>query len=78
MITSYMVTCPHPDCRWFGSLLPRDNLDSWSGSKPSRAIIVFQCPACGREWQARVVGDDVVRLLTGEALPNTTQQANGT
>src|SRR5438552_2097013 len=60
MMTSYLVTCPHPDCRWFGSLLPRDSVDSWSGPKPGRGIVTFHCPECDNEWQARVVGDDVV------------------
>jgi hypothetical protein len=72
MMTSYMVTCPDPDCRWFGSLLPHADLDAWSGPKPTRAIISFQCPECGGEWQARVVGDDVVPLPLDEVLHKTT------
>jgi len=67
MMTSYMVHCPHPGCRWFGSLLPRNGLDAWTGPKPTRVIVVFQCPECGGEWRARIVGDDVVPLPLGEA-----------
>jgi hypothetical protein len=72
MMTTYMVTCPHPDCRWFGSLLPREGLDSWGGRAPSRAIVMFQCPECGGEWQARIAGDDVVPLPMEEVVRKVT------
>jgi hypothetical protein len=63
MLTSYRVTCPHVGCRWTGSLLPRTNQDAWRSSAPTVKVVVFECPQCHGEWQARVVGDDV------EALP---------
>ena len=59
MLTSYLVKCPHPDCHWFGSLLPRT---AWQGAAPVGGIVLFQCPQCQGEWSARVVGDDVVPL----------------
>jgi hypothetical protein len=62
MLTSYLVTCPHSSCRWFGSLLPRTGSDAWHGADPIRGVVVFQCPKCQGEWRARVVGDDVVPL----------------
>ena len=29
MLTDYMVTCPYPGCRWFGSLFPQGNREAW-------------------------------------------------
>ena len=68
MLTSYVVTCPHPGCDWFGSLLPQGNTDSWRGSSPSINTVVFQCPQCQGEWRARVVGEDVVPLPLEELV----------
>jgi hypothetical protein len=62
MLTSYWVTCPHSECRWFGSLLPQTDVESWQGAVLPRGVVVFRCPQCNWEWQARVVGDDVVPL----------------
>jgi hypothetical protein len=62
MITSYLVACPYPDCDWRGSLLPHDHLEAWRSAIPTTRVVAFQCPRCEREWQARVVGDDVVAL----------------
>lgn len=68
MLTSYLVTCPYPDCHWFGSLLPVNNPEAWRGAGPPRASdVVFQCPQCQHEWHARVSGDDVVPLPLTEA-----------
>ena len=70
MLTSYMVKCPYPGCDWFGSLLPRNDVDSWHGALPQASVVVFQCPECGEEWKARVVGDDVKPLpLEEPAIP---------
>jgi hypothetical protein len=70
MLTDYMVTCPHPGCHWSGSLLPRDNWDAWLPATPTTHDIVFECPQCGGEWHARLVGDDAVPLPLRElALP---------
>jgi len=69
MMTSYVVTCPQRECRWRGSLLPREGFNAWDGGKPNRRLVAFQCPECGSEWQARVVGDDVVPLRADEAVP---------
>lgn len=66
MLTSYLVTCPQPNCHWFGSLLPQNDLESWHGSVPQPGEVVFQCPRCQGEWRARVVGDDVVPMPLGE------------
>jgi hypothetical protein len=62
MLTSYLVKCPHPQCGWFGSLLPCRDTDSWRSYTPTIPVAVFQCPKCERHWRARVVGDDVVTL----------------
>lgn len=59
MLTSYMMKCPHAGCEWFGSLLPRENTDSWFGAVPSVSETTFECPRCQREWKARVHGDDI-------------------
>jgi hypothetical protein len=61
MLTSYSVVCPHPNCGWRGSLLPRGDQESWR-FMPVQSEVVFQCPSCEGEWRARVVGDDVVPL----------------
>ena len=68
MLTSYLVTCPQSDCRWRGSLLPRDGFNAWDGGKPNRRLVAFQCPECGSEWRARVVGDDVFPRAVDEAV----------
>jgi hypothetical protein len=62
MLTSYLVKCPNADCRWFGSLLPRQDLEAWRTASPHRSEASFQCPKCHGEWRARVVGDDVFPL----------------
>ena len=66
MLTSYMVTCPHLGCHWVGSLLPRDNHEAWRHSLPTRSTVLFECPQCHKEWQARVAGDDVIPLPLSE------------
>ncbi|HMC90558.1 MAG TPA: hypothetical protein VKI17_13470 [Gemmataceae bacterium] len=72
MLTSFLVTCPHAGCHWFGSLLPHDHLEAWSNASPGRVIVAFRCPECGGEWHARVVGDDVVPVPLDEAVPKGT------
>jgi hypothetical protein len=70
MLTSYMVSCPHPNCGWFGSLLPTKNgipMPSIPGT-----TVFFHCPQCDGEWRARVVGDDVKPLPLGETEPALT------
>jgi len=62
MLTSYLVRCPHPDCRWSGCLLPHEHLEAWRGALPDCSETMFECPRCRRSWQARIVGDDVVPL----------------
>jgi hypothetical protein len=62
MLTSYLVRCPHSGCGWFGSLLPSRNLDAWRESVVRTSVVRFQCPQCQGDWEARVVGDDVVPL----------------
>src|SRR3954471_22906184 len=62
MLTSYLVKCPHRGCDFAGSLLPCQNAESWRSYNPTTKVAVFHCPSCAREWQARVVGDDVVSL----------------
>jgi hypothetical protein len=68
MLTSYLVKCPHFGCKWFGSLLPSRNTDSWRGPVPTTPIANFECPNCHKQWQARVKGDDVIPLPLDEAL----------
>jgi hypothetical protein len=67
MLTSYMVTCPHPGCDWFGSLLPCQDTAAWNPLIPTTAVAVFQCPVCHTEWRARIVGDDVESLHEHES-----------
>ncbi len=66
MLTSYLVKCPHFGCDWFGSLLPRGNPEAGQTAQ----VVVFECPHCGGEWQARVRGDDVIPL----PLPELAEQ----
>jgi len=68
MLTSYMVRCPHIGCNWFGSLRPRTSGESGRGYSPRPSRVVFQCPQCLEEWQARVVGEDVVPLPVEEKV----------
>jgi hypothetical protein len=67
MLTSYLVKCPHAGCDWFGSLLPRENTDSWYGAVPSVPEAVFECPQCRRRWHARVRGDDLETVSLEES-----------
>src|SRR5439155_7711981 len=46
MLTSYLVRCPHSGCRWFGSLLPRIDSESWRGYIPNKTVVTFECPQC--------------------------------
>ena len=62
MLTSYLVSCPHAGCNWFGSLLPAGGSAVWRGSVAGRQILDFRCPKCGGQWAARVVGDDIEPL----------------
>jgi len=70
MLTSYLVSCPHPGCGWFGSLLPAQNgvpMPTFPG-----AVVNFHCPQCESEWRAKVVGDDVQPLPQEEVQPALT------
>ena len=60
MWTSYLVKCPHVDCKWFGSLLPSSDMDSWKGCVPTVNTALFECPNCGKSWKAEIKGDDVI------------------
>jgi hypothetical protein len=62
MLTSYRVSCPHAGCDWIGSLLPQTDTQAYLGAVVSAKVVVFQCPKCERQWRAKVVGDDVIRL----------------
>lgn len=66
MLTSYLVTCPYFGCDWFGSLLPKGDVNAWRGGAPSLSEVEFVCPRCERVWHARVVGDDVEPLPVDE------------
>jgi hypothetical protein len=68
MLTSYLVKCPHFGCGWFGSLLPSGSPEAWRGSVPATPVVSFQCPKCGQEWHARVIGDDVKPLPLEEMI----------
>ncbi len=71
MLTSYMVTCPHSDCHWHGSLLPRGNREAYRGSRPTTPVVEFECPQCHAHWHARVIGDDVKPLSLEEMVATT-------
>jgi hypothetical protein len=62
MLTSYFVKCPHLQCDWCGSLLPRGDARAISASASPNRTVMFQCPNCRGEWRCRVVGDDVVPI----------------
>lgn len=68
MLTSYVVRCPHSNCRWFGSLLPAAKVAAWHGTIATKPEVMFRCPQCQAEWRARVVGDDVKPLPLERAL----------
>lgn len=70
MLTSYVVRCPHKNCRWSGSLMPSAKPAApWENSigLPVKKEVVFECPKCRGVWHARIVGDDV-RALPVEVL----------
>jgi hypothetical protein len=69
MLTSFMVKCPHYGCHWFGSLLPRTDLDSWRGQPRTGLILTFECPQCHEEWRARLVGEDIEPLPLEAEIP---------
>jgi hypothetical protein len=68
MLTSYWVNCPHSGCSWSGTLLPQTDTQLFRPASPKVKVIVFQCPRCEGQWQARVVGDDVIPLPLGEKV----------
>jgi hypothetical protein len=68
VLTDYMVTCPYPNCRWSGSLLPSRNRDAWLSAAPTTHHVVFECPRCRREWRAELVGEDVHPLPLEELV----------
>ena len=68
MLTSYMVRCPQAGCSWFGSLLPQTSGPLGQNYSLRSPRVVFQCPQCLHEWQARVVGEDVVPLPIEERV----------
>jgi hypothetical protein len=70
MLTSYLVACPHPACDWRGSLLPCRNTEAWSSLIPTTRVAVFECPNCGTQWRAEIVGDDVKPLPVEEWEPH--------
>jgi len=72
MLTSYWVTCPHPHCKWSGSLLPDSNAEAWRNASPRLATVTFHCPRCRREWRARQCGEDVRNLPLEEMIPEAT------
>lgn len=70
MLTSYRVACPHLGCGWHGNMIPRHHSEPWHGQAlGNKAIVVFECPRCHGEWNARVVGDDVKPYPVEAALP---------
>jgi hypothetical protein len=62
MLTDYLVTCPYPDCHWFGSLFPQGNPEAWKPALPTCHEVVFECPRCHGVWHAQIIGDDVKSL----------------
>jgi hypothetical protein len=68
MLTDYMVTCPYSGCHWSGSLLPSRNRDAWKAAAPTTHDVLFQCPRCGGQWHAVLIGDDVRPLPLEEAV----------
>lgn len=63
MSTGYLVKCPHAHCNWFGELPAQPDPDAWREPVMTIPLVVFECPRCGKEWRARVIGNDI------EALP---------
>jgi hypothetical protein len=68
MLTDYMVRCPHPGCRWSGSLLPSGNREAWRSATPATNEVTFECPRCRGVWHAVLVGDDVRPLPLDELV----------
>jgi hypothetical protein len=68
MITSYLVRCPHSECRWFGSLIPSTTAGPFQGKPGVRPEVMFRCPKCQGEWRARIIGEDV-KPLPLETVP---------
>jgi hypothetical protein len=67
MLTSYWVNCPHDGCKWSGTLLPLTDTQLFRFAAPTVKTIAFECPSCGKQWRARIVGDDAVPLPPPEA-----------
>ncbi len=72
MLTSYWVNCPQAGCNWSGTLLPQTDTQLFRPASPKVKVIVFQCPRCEAQWQARVVGDDVVALRHEDKVSSLT------
>ncbi len=69
MLTSFLVRCPHDDCKWTGNLIPRKDAEQWHGQTPTtaRPTVVFHCAKCRREFRGQIIGDDV-KIIAAEMV----------
>jgi hypothetical protein len=64
MLSSYRIACPDEKCGWSGSLVPSRTAGGAGAEAAEEQRVWFQCPQCGRDWEARLRGDRIVPLAT--------------
>lgn len=69
MLTDYSVACPAPGCGWLGCLFGSARTDANGGHVPPTSLLVFECPRCAHQWEAQIVGDDLVPLSSEQPVP---------
>jgi hypothetical protein len=68
MTNPYLVNCPHFGCGWSGYLPGSLEPDFLRGTTTNVSIVSFQCRACRRDWQARVIDNDLETLPLDDIL----------
>ena len=68
MLSSYPVTCPHPECDWTGNLVPSQVRGGADAEIASLQRAWFLCPSCHRIWEMQMQGEKVVRLPITEPV----------
>jgi hypothetical protein len=62
MLTSYPAACPHEDCGWMGNLVPSSIRGGHRSEIEPRQPAWFRCPNCGRDWEMRIRGDNLIAV----------------
>jgi hypothetical protein len=62
MRTGYWAACPDGDCGWVGDLSPSADRGGLTGEVVPTGRAWFCCPLCQRDWEVRILRDQVTVL----------------